>query len=222
MSTQILKRWPDLNRERRLWHGGFLRIAGVDEAGRGAWAGPLAAAAVILPAKSGASLRKRLAQVRDSKQMTPLARVEAAKEIQQCALAWSVGAASALEVDRFGPVGATRLAMHRALDGLSESPDCLLIDYLYLPESPLPQRAFPHGDAISLSIAAASVLAKVWRDGIMLELDRSFPGYGFPSHKGYGTRVHAEALLRLGVSAEHRVSYAPIRRIKMASMNQPV
>jgi ribonuclease HII len=155
--------------------------------------------------------------------MTAAAREEAALVIQQIALAWAVGLASAQEVDRLGPVCATRLAMARALGGLSETPDHLLIDYLALTESPLPQSAILHGDAFSLSIAAASVLAKVWRDGIMQELEKKYPGYGFGKHKGYGTRVHAEALLRLGISSEHRTSYAPIRRIQNISKSiQPV
>jgi ribonuclease HII len=223
MTAHTPKRSPDLSRERKLWRSGVHRVAGLDEAGRGAWAGPLSAAAVILPFQPPPAIRARLIQVRDSKQMTAIARAAAAEQIRACAQAWSIGAASAAEVDRLGPVCATRLAMSRALAALSESPDHLLIDYLSLTESQLPQNAFPHGDACCLSIAAASVLAKVWRDGVMLDLERQFPGYGFAKHKGYGTRMHAEALDRLGICPEHRLSYAPIRRRKNYSADgQPV
>jgi ribonuclease HII len=213
MTTRIPKSTPDLNRERRLWRQGFIQVAGLDEVGRGAWAGPLAAAAVVLPSNQSASLRARLSIVQDSKMMTPSARCLAAILIREVAAAWSIGAASAAEVDQCGPVAATRLAMQRALCGLCSPPDYLLIDFLRLPESSLPQLAFPHGDMLSLSIAAASVIAKVWRDEYMRTLDRIIPGYGFGAHKGYGTRQHVESLARLGVSAQHRMSYAPIRRI---------
>lgn len=193
-------------------------MAGLDEAGRGAWAGPLSAAAVILPLRLP-GLLSALAEVRDSKQMTPRQRTLAAGKIRTVAVAWSVGCASALEVDRIGPLRATRLAMNRAVLGLRFPPDHLMIDHLLLPESPLPQTAITHGDALSLSIAAASVIAKTWRDELMTAMDRTYPGYGFARHKGYGTGAHAEGLARLGVCPEHRRSYAPIRR---AVENPPV
>jgi ribonuclease HII len=211
MSKRIPGQRPDLSRERRLWRRGYHKIAGLDEAGRGAWAGPLAAAAVVLPMENISLVRTRLCHVRDSKQMTPAARSVAAEQIRQIALAWAIGAASAAEVDQLGPLRATHLAMQRALQALPLPPDHLMIDYLLLPHSPHPQSAFVHGDACSLSIASASVLAKVWRDSILRELDSDFPGYGFAAHKGYGTRFHAEALARLGVSPEHRKTYAPVR-----------
>jgi ribonuclease HII len=202
---------PTLNRERRLLRRGFGRVAGLDEAGRGAWAGPLAAGAVILPLREPA-LAKLLAGVRDSKQMTPRQRTAAAVKIRAVALAWAVGSASAEEVDRLGPLRATRLAMLRALDGLPSAPNHLLIDHLPLVESDLPQTCVTHGDALCLSISAASVLAKVWRDEWMTALEDRYPGYGFPRHKGYGTEEHARRIARLGVCPEHRRSYAPIRR----------
>jgi ribonuclease HII len=211
MPRPIRGRRPTLNREHRLLRRGFLLVAGLDEAGRGAWAGPLSAAAVILPVRLPA-LRAVLANVRDSKQMTPRQRMLAAEKIRSVAVAWSVGSATAGEVDRIGPLRATRLAMLRAVSGLSVPPDHLMIDHLRLPESTLPQTAVTHGDALSLSIAAASVLAKTWRDERMVELEQRFPGYGFARHKGYGTGAHAEGLARLGVCPEHRRSYAPIRR----------
>jgi ribonuclease HII len=211
-------KFPNVDRERRLLRRGFVRVAGLDEAGRGAWAGPLAAGAVILPPPLP-SLRKGLAGVRDSKLMTPLQRKAAAERIRSIALAWSVGSASAEEVDALGPLQATRLAMLRAIQELSADPDHLLIDYLVLPGSPLPQTAVIHGDLICLSIAAASVLAKTWRDEQMVALEQIYQGYGFARHKGYGTRQHFDALLRLGACPEHRRSYAPLR---LAAVNRPV
>jgi ribonuclease HII len=212
MTDPTRGRYPNLDRERRLERRGFFRVAGLDEAGRGAWAGPLAAGAVILPLHLP-SLRTELAAVRDSKLMTPLGRKAAAERIRTIALSWSVGSASAEEVDRLGPLQATRLAMLRAIHELPSDPDHLLIDFLILPGSPLPQTAVTHGDLLCLSIAAASVLAKTWRDEQMVALEGIYRGYGFARHKGYGTRVHAEALVRLGTCPEHRQSYAPIRRI---------
>ena len=212
MTDPTRRRYPNLDKERRLLRNGFFRVAGLDEAGRGAWAGPLAAGAVILPLHLP-SLRTELAAVRDSKLMTPLQRKAAAVRIRSIATAWSIGSASAEEVDSFGPLQATRLAMLRAIHELPTDPDHLLIDYLILPGSPLPQTAVTHGDLLCLSIAAASVLAKTWRDEQMVALERIYQGYGFARHKGYGTPQHAEALFRLGACREHRQSYAPLQRI---------
>jgi ribonuclease HII len=207
---------PNLNRERTLLRKGYLRVAGLDEAGRGAWAGPLVAGAVILPIDLP-SLRAMLTGVRDSKQMTPSQRTAAAERIRAVANAWSVGSASVEEVDRLGPLIATRLAMIRALEGLPICPDHLLIDYLPLPESRLPQTSITHGDMLSLSIAAASVIAKTWRDEQMTALEVVYRGYGFARHKGYGTRQHAEAIRRLGACPEHRLSYSPILRLSSSA-----
>lgn len=211
MTHPIPGRYPDFNRERRLSRRGYLRVAGLDEAGRGAWAGPLSAAAVILPVHLP-KLHSLLRGVRDSKQMTPRQRRIAAETIRSVAVAWAVGYATVEEVDALGPLRATRLAMLRAVDGLPENPDHLLLDYLRLAEIPIPQIAITHGDALCLSIAAASVLAKTWRDEQMTALESVHPGYGFARHKGYGTREHAVALQRLGVCPIHRRSYAPIMR----------
>ncbi len=212
MTDPTRARYPNLNKERRLLRSGFLRVAGLDEAGRGAWAGPLSAGAVILPLQLP-SLRNELATVRNSKLMTPLQRKAAAIQIRSIAIAWAVGSASAHEVDLLGPLQATRLAMLRAIHELATDPDHLLVDYLTLPGSSLPQTAVTHGDLLCLSIAAASVLAKTWRDEQMIALERVYAGYGFARHKGYGTRQHAEALLRLGACPEHRQSYAPVQRV---------
>lgn len=201
---------PNLSLELPLWRGGVSRLAGLDEAGRGAWAGPVAAAAVILPVNE--SLLKILQGVRDSKQMTPLQRARWSEKIQEISITWGVGMSSNQEIDALGIVPATRLAMQRALQALQVSPDHLLIDALRLPEIEQPQTCLPHGDAISLSIAAASVLAKTARDTHMMTLDSQYPGYGFARHKGYGTAVHSTALQRLGACALHRFSFAPLKQ----------
>jgi ribonuclease HII len=206
---------PGISRERRLLRQGFRRVAGLDEVGRGAWAGPLAAAAVILPVDSP-TLRRDLAGVRDSKLMTPKQRAAAAGKIRSAAIAWSVACATAGEVDAIGPLRATRLAMMRAIAGLPEAPDHLLIDYLRLIESPLPQLSILHGDTLCLSVAAASVLAKTWRDEQMTGMAREYPDFHFERHKGYGTRAHREALACHGPCPEHRRSYAPIRELLAA------
>lgn len=202
---------PDLRHEAQLWAAGCFSIAGLDEAGRGAWAGPVAAGVVILPASPG--LRERLARVRDSKQMTPRERAYWAEEIRAVAVAWAVGFSSNQEIDRIGIVPATRQAMERALASLPEPPQHLLIDALRLPGLNIPQTSLIKGDARSLSIAAASILAKTARDQTMEQLDEQFPGYGFARHKGYGTSAHWAALQRQGPCAAHRFCFAPIRQI---------
>ncbi len=200
----MIRRRPDLNLERALWQGGIRYVAGVDEAGRGALAGPVAAAAVVLPPGLDEAA---LDGVTDSKQLTPRQREAAAERVRQVALAWAVGFASADEIDRWGILPATRLAVQRALAQLDCGPEFLLLDHLLLPEVALPQTAVPHGDAQVLSIAAASVLAKTARDALMRDLEVRYPGYGFARHKGYGTAFHREALRRLGPSPVHRRSF---------------
>ena len=195
---------PTLDFEQELWRGKWERIAGIDEAGRGAWAGPVCAAAVILPI--GSLISRELSGVRDSKEMSPSSRTAWEPRIKAAAAAWGVGYASCEEIDRIGILPATRLAAARALTDLS--PDYLLTDYLIFREIPLPQTALVKGDQRSLSIAAASVLAKTARDELMQRMDLSYPGYGFAGHKGYGTREHQQAIRRLGVCALHRKSFA--------------
>lgn len=207
---------PNLSLELPLWQGGVNRLAGLDEAGRGAWAGPVAAAAVILPVDQ--TILQALHGVRDSKQMTALQRSHWAERIREMAVAWGVGMSSNQEIDALGIVRATRLAMQRALQALKVSPQHLLIDALRLPEIELPQTSLPHGDAISLSIAAASVLAKTARDVLMVELDNQYPGYGFARHKGYGTAAHSAALHRRGACALHRFSFAPLKQSNQIEM----
>lgn len=204
---------PDLRFERRFWRGGCTYVAGMDEAGRGALAGPIAVGAVLLPAPSAQLGRKTslavLRGVRDSKQMTPAEREVAAERICAHALAWYVGFASAEEIDACGIVTAGRLAALRAVEGLSLYPDALLTDFrLELPELDIPQAALVKGDARCLSIAAASVLAKTARDALMRELDAQLPGYGLAQHKGYGTEAHRKAILRMGPSPIHRRTFS--------------
>jgi ribonuclease HII len=203
--------FPTLEFEQNLWRDGFARIAGIDEAGRGAWAGPVSAAAVILPPDP--SIIRDLAQVRDSKLMTPLARETWAPRIKSAALAWGVGLASAVEIDRLGILPATKLAATRAINALAPThanlfPDYLLTDYLIFPEIDLPQTALVKGDKRSLSISAASVLAKTARDALMQTMDVQYPGYSFARHKGYGTQVHRDALKKIGMCEIHRKSFS--------------
>lgn len=199
---------PDLTFEQALWKNGSPLVAGIDEAGRGAWAGPVVAAAVILPA--GTNWCHVLNGVRDSKQMTPLQREKWVVEIKNVAQAWGIGFASHAEIDANGILPATRLAMKRALENLSCAPTHLLIDAVRLAKIPLPQTALIKGDQRSLSIAAASVLAKTARDTWMVEMDTCFPKYGFAAHKGYGTRRHQAALALYGACEIHRRTYKPI------------
>ena len=200
---------PTLEAEARFWARGFQRVAGLDEAGRGAWAGPVVAAAVILPL--GDDICAALTGVRDSKQISPAVRETLALRIRDVALAVGVGWSEQHEIDTLGIVPATRLAMQRALAALPVTPDALVIDALRLPDVNLPQNAFPYADARSLSVAAASIIAKVARDRWMADVaEKEFPGYGFAQHKGYGTRQHQEALHRLGVCPLHRLTFRPV------------
>jgi ribonuclease HII len=206
--------YPELSYEKNLWPY-YRHIAGLDEAGRGALAGPVAVGAVILP-HDKSSLARTLAGVRDSKQMTAHERELLAPRIKQAALTWSVGFASAEEIDSQGIVPATRLAALRALAGLSLAPQFLLTDFrLELPELDLSQTALVKGDALCLSIAAASVLAKTSRDQLMCELDLYYQGYGLGKHKGYGTQAHRSALQQLGISPIHRKSFQ-VKELRIA------
>ena len=184
-------------------------IAGIDEAGRGSWAGPVSAGAVVLPEKS--DLLVTLSGVRDSKRMTPRQRTIWAEKIKEVSLAWGVGYASHAEIDDVGIVPATRLAMLRAIEVLTPLPQHLLIDAVKLNEIKIPQSSYKKGDARCLSIAAASVLAKTERDLWMVKAAEEFPDYYFERHKGYGTQAHQKALQKLGPCGIHRRSFAPIR-----------
>ena len=204
------KQFPTLEQEHALLRAGHVCVAGLDEAGRGAWAGPVAAAAVILPLADPA-LPERLRGVCDSKLCTPRQRAILYGAICEAALAWAVSFVPAAQIDAIGIVPATRLAMQEAIARLAPAPGALLIDYLTLPDVRLPQRALAKGELKSLSIAAASIVAKVSRDREMIAMEEACPGYGFARHKGYGTREHRAALQRLGARPGiHRQSFAPI------------
>jgi ribonuclease HII len=195
--------------EQALRYHGYCRIAGVDEVGRGALFGPVVAAAVILP-----ECMDELAQagLKDSKQLTREEREGLDLRIRGMALAFSVAEVDAETIDRVNIYQASRMAMLQAVMGLTMAPDHLLIDAMRL-DHPCRQTKLIYGDALSLSIAAASVIAKVHRDALMRELDAMHPGYGLASHKGYGTPEHRRALVERGPSVLHRRTFAPVRAV---------
>lgn len=202
---------PDLSLENALWKSQVEQVAGLDEAGRGAWAGPVTAAAVVFPPDQ--LIPDKLSGIRDSKQLRPDQRARIEPLIKQHVLAWGVGFASCQEIDELGILPATRLAMLRALEKLKVSPSHLLIDALFLPEIEIPQTSLIKGDQRSLSIAAASILAKTARDRWMVEYSQQVDTYAFEHNKGYGTRAHQAALERCGPCPQHRQYYAPIKSL---------
>lgn len=199
---------PSYEEEATLLAQGYSMVAGLDEVGRGPLAGPVVAGVAVLPPNLSGSW---VGMVRDSKQMTPAQREHVLPYLRESALALEVGISSSQEIDDLGIVGATRLAMKRALDGLALTPQFLLLDAFPLPGVAIPQKPIVHGDALCLSIAAASVVAKVTRDRIMEEQDALFPSYGFARHKGYATREHLRNLRDHGPCPIHRRSFAPVR-----------
>jgi ribonuclease HII len=191
--------------EQEIWERGITKIAGVDEAGMSPLAGPVVAGAVILP------VGWRHVGVDDSKKLDAKERARLVVEIKARAVAWAVGIVEPAEIDAINIYRAGLLAMRRAVEGLAVAPEHLLIDARKLKEIPIPQKAIIHGDALSFSIAAASIVAKTTRDAIMEGLDRAHPGYGFAKHKGYPVAEHYDALSRLGACAVHRRSFRPVR-----------
>lgn len=196
-----------LQYESELWAQGFNLIAGVDEAGVAPLAGPVVAGAVVLA--RGYKLR----ELDDSKRLDELTRDRLAKSIKTDAVAWAVGVAEVEEIDALNIYHAGLLAMRRAVEGLEPAPDFILVDARKIPDCAAPQRGVVHGDSLSASIAAASIIAKTTRDAMMAELDAQYPGYGLAEHKGYPTPRHVEALRRLGASSIHRRSYRPVREV---------
>ncbi|MCE9536059.1 MAG: ribonuclease HII [Nitrospirae bacterium] len=186
---------------------GYRRIAGLDEAGRGPLAGPVVAAAVILPS------RCRLVGVNDSKQVSASDRERLYKVIVARARGIGVGIATEQEIDRLNILEATRLAMHRAVESLTSPADCLLIDAVTLSNLAIPSRSIIKGDTLSISIAAASIVAKVTRDRMMVAYHQTYPHYNFFSHKGYGTEEHLQRLAQHGPCAIHRRTFAPVARL---------
>jgi ribonuclease HII len=217
---------PTLDEELRLTRDGHGPVAGVDEVGRGAWAGPLVAAAVVLPPLFSPSLAEellvRLTGVRDSKTCLPDERASLAVTIREVANGIGVGIVAPDELDRYGLTVGNRLAMRRAVEALPWMPGYLLLDWVRLPELRIPQRAFARGDATSLSIAAASIIAKVERDALMATMDITHPGYDFARHKGYGTAVHRAALRLHGPSPIHRYRFAPVHAAAVAARTYPL
>jgi ribonuclease HII len=191
--------------ETELWERGVVHVAGVDEAGMAPLAGPVVAGACILPR----DYRPR--GIDDSKQLDASERERLAEDIKRNAICWAVGRAEVEEIDTINIYRAGLLALRRAVEALGRCPDHLLVDARKLPELRIPQTPIIHGDALSLTIAAASILAKTTRDAQMAELDRLHPGYGFVRHKGYPTAEHFDALARLGACAIHRRSFQPVR-----------
>jgi ribonuclease HII len=196
-----------MHMENALRSKGIVHVAGVDEAGMSPLAGPVAAAAVILPAGL------RIAGINDSKQLDAASREEIAVKIKTRAIAWSIAFAEVEEIDRINIYWAGILAMRRAVEGLRPMPQHLLIDARLLKDVALPQDAIIRGDAKCACIAAASILAKTARDTVMRKLDRRYPGYGFAEHKGYPVRFHYSMLSKLGACPVHRRSFAPVRAV---------
>ncbi len=201
--------------ERQAWAAGWSRVAGVDEAGRGPLAGPVVAGAVVierayLEAEADGCFR----DLTDSKQLTATQRETFYRLLTESPhVSSGIGIADVEEIDRVNILNATHLAMARAVASLSVPPDHLLVDGLFVPGLPCGSTPIVDGDAKSLSIAAASVVAKVSRDRMMLEMDRRYPGYGFAGHKGYGTKSHTQALLERGPTPIHRRTFRPVRDI---------
>ncbi|MDP9316095.1 MAG: ribonuclease HII [Chloroflexota bacterium] len=200
---------PTLAEEQALQARGYQVIAGVDEAGRGCWAGPVVAAAVVL-GDSVLNDPTVLAGVNDSKQLTAAQRTRYADTIRAQVGGIGVGVVPAFLIDSFGIVEATRLAMELAVLDLPMLPDALLIDAMRLPACALPQRDLIRGDSLSLSIAAASIIAKTMRDRLMQQLARAYPRFGFGQHKGYGTAAHMAAIAAHGLTPHHRRSFRPM------------
>jgi ribonuclease HII len=201
---------PSFVEEEMFISQGYQRIAGIDEVGRGAIAGPVVAAAVILPRQIKAPW---FSQVRDSKLLTPARRELLFYRIQEVAISIGIGLTPHNLIDTQGIVKATRLAMKLAVERLSPPAESLLIDYMRLPEVGLPQKGITNGDNLCFSIACASIVAKVVRDRLMVEFDEVYPGYGLARHKGYGTREHFACLIRLGPCPIHRQSFRPVREM---------
>lgn len=198
---------PDSQQDGFDFRGMSQHIAGIDEVGRGPLAGAVIAAAVILDPE------KPIEGLTDSKKITEKRREKLFDIIQERSLAWAIGRAEAKEIDDINILQASFLAMQRAVAGLKVAPDYALVDGNKCPELPCPVEAIVKGDLTEPAISAASILAKVARDREMVELDAVYPGYGLAQHKGYPTKVHMEALRKLGPSPIHRVSYAPVREL---------
>ena len=194
---------------------------GLDEAGRGAWAGPVVAACAVLDREAAARWGHVLRAARDSKQLSPATREALAAELKMVLPAWAVAEVDNLGIDRENILQASLSAMRQAVAALALRPRMLLVDGDRAPRTGLPERLVVDGDALSCAIACASILAKTHRDGLMRELDQDLPGYGFARHKGYGTQIHRQALRELGASPAHRLSYAPVAALVRPDQDLP-
>jgi ribonuclease HII len=201
---------PSFTEEKLIWEQGYRYVAGVDEVGRGALMGPVVAAAVILPENFKAKWKSK---IRDSKRLSPDVREYLYKSIKEKAISYAVGASSSEVIDMLGIAKATRLAMIDAVKQLIPQPHYLLIDYVTLYETSLPQKGIKYGDSLCFSIACASIVAKVTRDRMVTEMDKEFPGYGFAGHKGYGTEEHIKCLKEKGPCKLHRRSFSPVKEL---------
>jgi ribonuclease HII len=215
MKERALSQFPNLDEEDKLKSQGYELIAGIDEVGRGALAGPVVAGAVILPRPANLSW---FGLVRDSKELNYKKRESLFDLINKEAIAVGIGIVPPQVIDSINILKATRLAMMQAVKKLPKQPNFLLIDRLSLSQCPIPQMGITRGDKSCLSIACASIIAKVTRDRMMEELDIMYPGYGFAQHKGYGTGRHISCLQKLGPSPIHRLYFAPVRNA-IASQN---
>ena len=199
-----------LSLETELWASGHACVAGVDEAGRGPLAGPVTTAAVILPRDF------EHAVLTDSKKLTPKVRERLYEELTgNEQILWASDQADEREIDRINILKATHASMARSVAKLSEEPNMVLIDGLEVPGFPFPQKGVVKGDSLSLSIAAASIIAKVERDRLMLKMSKTYPGYGFEQHKGYPTKMHLERLQELGPCPIHRQSFGPVSQLTL-------
>jgi len=209
LTLQKIKLQPSFAEEKALHAQGYQLIAGIDEVGRGAIAGPLMAAAVIL---ANSLQVPWLSKVRDSKRLTPNQRCYFFDRIKEIAVSIGLGIITNTMIDTNGITQAIRIAMKSAISQLSPMPESLLIDYVKLPGITIPQKGIKFGDSLCLSIACASIIAKVSRDNLMVDLDEVYPGYGLARHKGYGTKDHISCLQKLGPSPIHRKSFLPVRK----------
>jgi len=219
MKGRALSQFPNLDEEDKLKSQGYELIAGIDEVGRGALAGPVVASAVILPHPANLPW---FGLVRDSKKLNSRKRESLFDLINKEAVAVGIGIVPPQTIDTINILKATRLAMMQAVKKLSKQPNFLLIDRLSLSQCPIPQMGITRGDESCLSIACASIIAKVTRDRMMEGFDQIYPGYGFAQHKGYGTRKHISCLQKLGPSPIHRLYFAPVRNIITSQSSGPL
>jgi ribonuclease HII len=210
MKQRALPQFPNLDHENELRSQGYKLVAGIDEVGRGALAGPVVAGAIILPHPVRLTWFEL---IRDSKELNHKKRETLFDFIVKEALAVGIGIVSPQVIDSINILKATKLAMMQAVEKLPRQPSFLLIDRVTLSQCPIPQRGITRGDKLCLSIACASIIAKVARDRMMEELDQTYPGYGFAQHKGYGTGEHLSCLHKLGPSPIHRLYFAPVRSV---------